>query len=348
MSPRRFLNLLPKKFILTKILNYIKFRISVFTKFKSMNYLPVTMDIEPTTGCNFRCTMCQVSSPDFKAKNMNLETFKKIINENKIIIKIKLQGMGEPLVNKHIYQMISYAKNFGIATELICNGSMLTQNNVENLLKNNLAKLTISIDGASKEVFEKIRVKSNFNQVIQNSKNFKKMISKNFIRPEFSAWSTIQEDNLDEVESITKLCKEIGFDDLTFQVFLTGWGKDDWNKINNKKNINYKNFEIRENFEKIISTYSSNKFKVRVFEENLLTFEKKCSWPWNSTYLSAEGEVVPCCIIGDPKVVSMGNINKTSFNDIWNSEKYNIMRNNIKSNKLDDFCKNCYFETRNS
>ena len=61
------------------------------------------------------------------------------------------------------------------------------------------------------------------------------MISKNFIRPEFSAWSTIQEDNLDEVESITKLCKEIGFDDLTFQVFLTGWGKDDWNKINNKK-----------------------------------------------------------------------------------------------------------------
>ena len=53
MSPRRFLNLLPKKFILTKILNYIKFRISVFTKFKSMNYLPVTMDIEPTTGCNF-------------------------------------------------------------------------------------------------------------------------------------------------------------------------------------------------------------------------------------------------------------------------------------------------------
>ena len=48
-------------------------------------------------------------------------------------------------------------QNFGIATELICNGSMLTQNNVENLLKNNLAKLTISIDGASKEVFEKIR-----------------------------------------------------------------------------------------------------------------------------------------------------------------------------------------------
>jgi MoaA/NifB/PqqE/SkfB family radical SAM enzyme len=40
------------------------------------------MDIEPTTGCNFRCTMCQVSSPDFKAENMKLELFKKLIDDN--------------------------------------------------------------------------------------------------------------------------------------------------------------------------------------------------------------------------------------------------------------------------
>ncbi len=348
MSPRRFLNLLPKKFILIKIFNYIKFKFSVLNNFRNINYLPVTMDIEPTTGCNFRCTMCQVSSPNFKAKNMNLETFKKIIKENKQLIKIKLQGMGEPLVNKHIYEMINYAKKFGIATELICNGSMLKKDNIEKLLNNNLAKLTISVDGASKEVFEKIRVKSDFNQVIENAKNFKKMISKKIVRPEFSAWSTIQGDNLEEVEEITKLCKEIGFDDLTFQVFLTGWGKDEWNKINNKKNIDYQNSRIKDTFENVISKYSTNKFKVSVFEENLLTYEKKCSWPWNSAYLSAEGNVVPCCIIGDPEVVNMGNINTTSFKNIWNSEKYNLIRDNIKNNKLDDFCKNCYFETRKS
>ena len=243
---------------------------------------------------------------------------------------------------------VSYAKKYGIATELICNGSMLTTNNIEKLLNNNLAKLTISVDGASKEVFEKIRVKSDFNQVIENGKNFKKMIAKKIVRPEFSAWSTIQGDNLGEVEEITKLCKEIGFDDLTFQVFLTGWGKDEWNEINSKKNINYENSKIKDTFEKVILKYSSNKFKVSVFEENLLTFEKKCSWPWNSAYLSAEGNVVPCCIIGDPEVVNMGNINSTSFKNIWNSEKYNLIRNNIKNNKLDNFCKNCYFETRKS
>ena len=346
MTPRRFINLLPKKYFFLKTSNFFKFQYSRYNNFKNINYLPVTMDIEPTTGCNFRCTMCQVSSPSFEAKNMDLETFKKIINENKQLIKIKLQGMGEPLVNKYIYEMISYASDFGISTEIICNGSMLNQKNISKLMKNNLSKLTISIDGASKKVFEKIRVKSDFEVVVDNAKNFRKNINEKFIRPEFSAWSTIQAENLDEIEDIAMLCKEIGFDDLTYQVFLTGCGKEEWNKVNNRKNINYENIEIKKRFDHIISKYSSKKFVIKVFEENLLNYKKKCSWPWNSAYLSAKGEVVPCCIVGDPKVVNFGNINSSSFKQIWNSKQYNELRKKISSNDLEDYCKNCYLETK--
>lgn len=129
------------------------------------------MDIEPTTGCNFRCTMCQVSSPDFVSKNMDINLFKKVIVENKQLIKIKLQGMGEPLVHKHLIDMVKFAKNYGIATEIVTNGSLLNEQNINLLIDSRLAKLTISIDGSTKETFEKIRVKSNFNDVIKNSKN---------------------------------------------------------------------------------------------------------------------------------------------------------------------------------
>ena len=117
-------------------------------------YLPVTMDIEPTTGCNFRCTMCQVSSPDFHSKNMELETFQKVIRENKQLIKIKLQGMGEPLVNKHLFDMIRFAKEYGIGTEIISNGSLLNEKNINFLLDNKLSKLTVSIDGATKKLLK--------------------------------------------------------------------------------------------------------------------------------------------------------------------------------------------------
>ena len=64
----KYLIWFPKKKIFFKLFNFIKFFISKKTKLNSLNYLPITMDIEPTTGCNFRCTMCQVSSPNFISK----------------------------------------------------------------------------------------------------------------------------------------------------------------------------------------------------------------------------------------------------------------------------------------
>ena len=117
------------------------------------------MDIEPTTGCNFRCTMCQVSSPNFISKNLDYEMFKQVIDGNKQLLKIKLQGMGEPLVNNNFFNMVEYASKYSIVSEITTNGSLLNQNNILKLQKSNLSRITVSIDGATPGVFEKIRVK---------------------------------------------------------------------------------------------------------------------------------------------------------------------------------------------
>ena len=113
------------------------------------------MDIEPTTGCNFRCTMCQVSSPNFVSKNLDFEMFKKVIDQNKQLLKIKLQGMGEPLVNINFYKMVEYATKYGIVSEITTNGSLLNENNIQKLLKSNLSR-TVSIDGVLQ--LEKIKL----------------------------------------------------------------------------------------------------------------------------------------------------------------------------------------------
>ena len=91
----------PIKYLLPKLSNLLIFYFFKNIVTNRVIYKPLTMDVEPTTGCNFRCTMCQVSSPDFKAKNMTIKTFLTLIKNNPQLIKIKLQGMGEPLVNKY-------------------------------------------------------------------------------------------------------------------------------------------------------------------------------------------------------------------------------------------------------
>ena len=50
--------------------------------------------------------------------------------------------------------------------------------------------------------------------------------------------------------------------------------------------------------------------------------------PWN-TYINTEGKVTPCCMIPDPNVLSLGSIEKTNFNKIWNSKTYQDFRNDI-------------------
>lgn len=332
----------PKKKVFFRLINFFKFYLSKKSKKLSLNFLPVTMDIEPTTGCNFRCTMCQVSSPDFFSKNLDFEMFKKVIEDNNQLLKIKLQGMGEPLVNTKFFDMVDFAGQQGIVSEITTNGSLLSQANIIKLCNSNLSRITISIDGATPQTFEKIRVKSNFNEVVQNCKNLIKNFKKKIIRPEISAWCVIQNDNVSEFIKIYELCKEIGFDKLTYQFYLSGWGKNEWNNINKDKRIDIRN--IQNQIKKIKLRGSKEGMEVNIFDENLLSFSKQCVWPWESSYISKTGDVVPCCIIGDEKVISFGNIKENSFKEIWNSEKYKNFRKNIKNNKIPDYCKNCYKE----
>ena len=332
----------PKKKIFLKLLNLIKFYLSKKSKNLNLNFLPITMDIEPTTGCNFRCTMCQVSSPNFVSKNLDFEMFKKTIEDNKQLLKIKLQGMGEPLVNSKFFDMVDFASKRGIVSEITTNGSLLNEANIVKLFNSNLSRITISIDGATSETFEKIRVKSNFNEVVRNCKNLVKHFKKKIIRPEISAWCVIQNDNVSEFNKVYELCREIGFDKLTYQFYLSGWGKDEWNIINKNKRIDIKN--IKDQIKEVQIKGSKEGMEVNIFDENLLSFSRQCVWPWESSYISKTGDVVPCCIIGDEKVVSFGNIKDNSFKEIWNSEKYKNFKKDIKNNKIPDYCKNCYKE----
>lgn len=338
----KYLIWFPKKKIFFKIVNLIKFFLSKKSKMLNLNYLPITMDIEPTTGCNFRCTMCQVSSPNFISKNLDYEMFKKTIDNNKQLLKIKLQGMGEPLVNNNFFSMVEYASKYSIVSEITTNGSLLNEKNISKLLKSNLSRITVSIDGATSEIFQKIRVKSDFDTVITNCKNLIKAYQKKIIRPEISAWCVIQIDNVSQFEKIYHLCKEIGFDKLTYQFYLSGWGKDEWNNINKDKRIEIDT--LKNKIEEIKLKGASQGMEINIFDENLLSFSKQCVWPWESSYISKTGDVVPCCIIGDEKVVSFGNLKNNTFKEIWNSENYKNFRNDIKNNQIPDYCKNCYKE----
>ena len=336
------LNLLPRK-----LFNLANFFIASKFERGSVDYLPISMDVEPTTACNFKCTMCAVSMPDFTAKNMNIETFKKAIDDNPQLLKIKLQGLGEVLTNKQFFDMVKYAKTKGIVCETTTNGSLLNSKNINLLRDSGMSRIMVSIDGATKSTFEEIRVQSNFKVVVDGARQLIKQCNKKFLRPQISAWCVLQNSNYHEIYEIFELCRDMGFDDLSYQIQLTSWGGQEyWLDANKSKQINFNAEQVQNDVEKLKSLARDKNFALHIYEGNALTFEKQCEWPFRTSHITADGSIVPCALISDPEVVTLGNINEESYSTIWQSKDYKEFRENIKNNKLDDYCKDCYLEYR--
>jgi hypothetical protein len=93
-----------------------------------VNYMPIKLDVENVSRCNFRCTMCAVSEWDNgqRADDMRVADFQRLIDAQYGLVELKIQGLGEPTMqNGDLLQMIRYARARHIWVRTVTNGSRL-------------------------------------------------------------------------------------------------------------------------------------------------------------------------------------------------------------------------------
>jgi radical SAM protein with 4Fe4S-binding SPASM domain len=62
---------------------------------------------------------------------------------------------------------------------------------------------------------------------------------------------------------------------------------------------------------------------------------------WHSCVITWDGKVVPCCFDKDAHYV-LGDLNKSSFKEIWDGEKYNEFRWSLFNSRSEiEMCRNC-------
>ena len=75
---------------------------------------PLSLAIESTAKCNLFCPMCPRETFYFPPKDMELEVFRKLIDESKDFLEFAVPyGAGEPLLNPEIYDMLGLVANEG-------------------------------------------------------------------------------------------------------------------------------------------------------------------------------------------------------------------------------------------
>jgi len=324
--------------------NYDKYQKA--TRTADLDYLPIRMDVENVSRCNFRCTMCQISDlgPTYqRGRDMGVEEFKAFVDEQYGLIEIKLQGIGEPLLGRDdFFEMIRYARSKHIWVRTTNNGSLLHfNNNYKKLIDSGVNEVQISVDGATKTTFESIRHGSKFELVAENCKLLNNYCEKQGVL-KTRMWTVLQDKNLAEFYDLVRLSAKLGFKRSSYTISLTDWGQAKWRAANDKAAVGerftsemaYKGIAIGKELGVEVSFWDiTEKF-------DTASPDTLCQWPFQRGFISSDMRSVPCCMIGNPDVVELGDAN--NFIEVWNGESYREFRKAHLEGRIPKVCRACY------
>lgn len=312
-------------------------------KSATVGYMPIKADIENVSRCNLRCGHCLISSIDGqkRAEDLSFEDFKSFIDEQHGLIEIKMQGVGEPFLQKEFVDMVKYATDRHIWVRTTTNGTLLHKNeNYKRIIDVNVGEIQVSFDGATKETQEKIRVGSNFERIVENCQllnSYCDEIGTDMTR----MWSVLQAQNYGEAEALLDMAKLMGFKRLTISMELRDWNGVDNIKVDNANNRLGDLQTTQVWIDMLI--HKSKRIGVDLsfwHVSDRFSSENICFWPFERLLLSSDKYIVPCCLIADPGIYNFGKYE--NFADIWNGDEVIEFRNAHIGGRIPLICRDCY------
>ena len=281
-----------------------------------------------------------------EAKEMTLEQFKYIINQIPSLpgfprlLVINLTGLGENLVNKDFLEMVKFLEKKVIYVTFADNFTLLTEDVAKTLILANVNKIFVSLDGATKKTYEKMRVGANFEEVLKNIRNFvelkNKMKKKN---PDLIIRFVPTNQNIREMPLMVELAHKLGIKKITIPPFYVS-----------ENNYFLEIGEAEFNKFKTESVKLAKKLKIKLeFQDPDKKPITQCIRSFGSLFITQEGLVLPCCYIYPRSnheeleaKHNFGNVFKQSIREIWTSDKYKKFRKLIRNGKAPYLCNGCH------
>lgn len=296
-----------KKIEYSKGINYVAKEASVVgdKKYPLEAPYPNNLMIELTNACNLRCTMCYNRLMKRKKGFMDRETYKLVL-ENAKEIGIEMIGLyttGESLLHPQIFDYIKQAKDMGFRyVYLTTNGNLLNEEKIKKIFESGLDSIKFSIDGTSKESYEKIRVGGNFEALYGNIKMLREMRDKLKSKLKIYASFVLVNDNYHELKKFKEFWKGL-IDEIMVVV------------VGNQSNLQAKEFN------ELIPGHLKNK---------IVKTRDHCNLLWNRIITTYDGKFTLCSEDFEGELI-YGDIHNESMKDAWNNEKMKKFRSMWKT-----------------
>lgn len=308
-------------------------KIKLFSKVTS---LVVTL----TTRCNISCIMCEEI-------NIPWDIPKKTVDEVILLLpyleQIIWQG-GEILLLDYFKQLLEEAGGYpNLHQSIITNGLPITEELANKLVRDNV-ELTFSIDAVTKELYESIRKKAKFEELLNNIGLVNHIRKRDNLKSmSFRMHVVVMESNYKQLRKFIEFAKDFEFDSLHLMPI--------WGNLESKENIFLHKNEIALSFikdnigwvEEKAKEYNVNLLNSLPFSSNNIELKERsrsnnskmlCYMPWKRLVINPAGYVCPACHCKE----MVGNVLEDTLSDIWNNEKMQDYRRRILDQDYFDFC----------
>ena len=270
---------------------------------------PFLVYIDPASFCNIKCGFCFHSLDDnllrgkgFRSEIMKYELFVKIADSFKEfpekIKSLKFCGLGEPLLNKRLPEMIAYTRKQDIANRivLVTNGTLLTPELNLKLKEAGLDDLLVSVEGVSAQRYYDVAgVHIDYDKFLGGIRHFYEN------KGNCKVYIKLAHTGLDDGG-------ESGFHDI-------------FDPISDNAYVEYLTKIYQGvDYSDIIEDTSINQIGERVPKK-----VEVCFLPFNNLTINAFGKVSPCIFDYKENIV-VGDVDTESLVDIWNGKKLNEFR----------------------
>lgn len=176
------------------------------------------LQVESAIACNLKCVMCPWKEVRDKAENrgiMDQEVWEAVKPHLTEVASLDLTGGGEPLLQPKLTEWLADGKAAGCETGFLTNGLLLTEEKTLKLLDSGLDWICVSMDGATKETYEEVRLGSDFDRVCENVSRIAKMRQDR--HPKIMINFVLMTMNFHEAEDMIRLAARLGVDQVNFK-----------------------------------------------------------------------------------------------------------------------------------
>ncbi len=291
--------------------------------------------------------------------SMSFDRFRAIVDDLPDLEVLTLQGLGEPLLAPDLLAMIEYASARAVRVGFNTNGTLLTQEVAERLVRAGLDWLHVSVDGAIAPTYEAIRDRSSFERVERNVRGLVEVKRRlGASRPRVQLVMVVMRRNLAEVPAVVELAADWGVPDVWVQNLSHTF--DDTEPDGAYAEI--RSFTTEQGLwcddgPEVRAVLDEARCKATALGVALRLppapgptpggaarrrlGEPGCDWPWRSGYVEHDGVVRPCCMVMGADRALMGDVGDGGFAGAWRGEAYEAFRAALMSDHPPEVCTGC-------